>query len=791
MSKTDRDWLEEQQRVDEVTMQISEQIGELNEKLGFVKTDVVDFRKHFWEEVTVDFSSADDIIETHVSLKQQSEVLSERERSYRHAAATLKKLTRLEKSPYFGRIDFKEAGSNNIETVYLGIGSFLNEQDETFLIYDWRAPLSSLYYDYSPGDAAYETPDGKITGEMLLKRQFVIRDQEIKLLFDTGVTIGDELLQQVLSRTSDAQMKSIVATIQKEQNRIIRNDRSRMLIVQGAAGSGKTSSALQRVAYLLYKNRETLKSDQMVLFSPNPMFNSYVSTVLPELGEESMQQTTFQAYLERRLGEEFQLGDSFNQLEYILGSDDTPGYAARIDGIRFKSSLAFMQTILNYETELQQEGMIFNAISFMGRDIVSSKRMVNRFYEFDPTIRITNRIVLLRDWLLKELTAFEQTQLNATWVEDEIELLEPEDYHRAYKRLRQLQDGKGVSFDDFEAERVLLARVVVKERLKPIRNEIKQLSFVNLKSIYGQLFKNNLLYSRIAADESLPFSWNEICQYTISKLEQQELDYEDATPFLFLQDLILGFQTNTSVRHVIVDEAQDYSPFQFEFLKRLFPRSRMTALGDLNQAIYVHSSAMQSYEPLIGLYGADQTELIQLMQSYRSTREIVEFTRGMVPGGEHIVPFNRSGDIPVVRMKSNTEELIQGIVDDVTRLQAEGYESIAIICKTANESTAVYDRLNETVPVRSITKFTPTFEKGVLVVPSYLAKGVEFDAVIIYNGSKEQYGRESERKLFYTACTRAMHLLRIYVVGELSPFISDQEPNTYTLEQEETASSSL
>lgn len=781
MDKKGNEWIEEQQRVNEVTDLISLQIEQLEEQLGYVKKDVVDIRKHFWDEVTVNLSSMDDVIETAVSLKQQAEVLSERERSHRHAARTLNKLTRLVQSPYFGRIDFVETGETAVEQVYLGIGSFLNESGDMFLIYDWRAPISSLYYDYSPGDAEYNTPAGHITGDMLLKRQFVIRDRNIQIMFDTGVTIGDQLLQQVLSRSSDAQMKSIVATIQKEQNRIIRNDHSRMLIVQGAAGSGKTSSALQRVAYLLYKNRETLKSDQMVLFSPNPMFNSYVSTVLPELGEENMQQTTFQAYLEHRLGMDYQLEDPFNQLEYVLESKQDPDYKARISGIHYKSSVAFMQVVMKYKAILENEGMKFHAVTFMDKNIVTMNQMIERFYTYDFSIRLTNRLVLLRDWLLKEVTAFEQSQLDADWVEDEIELLEPEDYHRAYVKLRRQQEGRGVTFDDFEAERVLLARVVIQERLKPIRDKIKQLSFVDVKAIYQQLFENKQVYLSVSEEGQLPDYWTEICKRTVSKLKQSELDYEDATPYLFLQDLLLGFQVNTSVRHVIVDEAQDYSPFQLEYVKRLFPRSRMTALGDFNQAIYAHSSAMQSFDPLTQIYGEDQTEVIQLLRSYRSTLEIVEFTRGMVSGGEQIVPFNRNGDKPVVHRWMNINEMDAAIRHDIEKMQDEGYESIAVICKTASEAANVHGKLNGKLPVRLVTKFTPTFEQGVLVIPAYLAKGVEFDAVIIYNGSAERYQHESERKLFYTACTRAMHLLHIHVAGDLSPFITSQESETYQL----------
>jgi DNA helicase IV len=662
MSTSDHDWRVEQQRVDWVSAKIRNRIESLEAEVGLVKSDVVDIRKHFWDEVTVNVSTLEDAAETYASMKQQAEVLSERERSHRNSVAALSKLKRLVRSPYFGRIDFREDGESRAEQIYLGIASFQDEDGETFLVYDWRAPISSLYYDYPPGPAAYETPVGFIRGEMLLKRQFMIRDGHIRLMFDTGVTIGDELLQQALSRNADAQMKSIVATIQKEQNRIIRNDRSRMLIVQGAAGSGKTSAALQRVAYLLYKNRETLQADQMVLFSPNPLFNSYVSTVLPELGEENMQQTTFQEYLEHRLGKQFQVEDPFSQLEYVLTSAGHPGYDARISGIRFKSSADFMKAIHAYAAMLGQEGMCFKALHFQGRDFAD-------------------------------------------------------------------------------------------ERL--------------LATLVG------------AAD--IPELWPEICRQTVEKLERSELAYEDATPFLYLQELVLGFQSNTAVRHVFVDEAQDYTPFQLEFLKRLFPRCRMTALGDLNQAIFAHTPALQDADPLTALYGPERTELIRLTRSYRSTREIVEFTRGIVPGGEEIEPFDRSGEKPRIIMTANRDALHDRIAADIDALRADGYESIAIICKTAGESAEAFEALNERIPLHLITKHTPSFEKGTVVIPAYLAKGVEFDAVILYDGSQDKYGREQERKLFYTVCTRAMHLLHIYTLGEPSPFITAVHPETYQL----------
>ncbi|UKS26512.1 UvrD-helicase domain-containing protein [Paenibacillus sp. HWE-109] len=776
MHLSEQDWAAEKQRVEEVTGKIQTKIQVLEEQVSQVQSDVVEIRKHYWDDVTMDMSTTEDAVESIASIRQQAEVLSERERTHRQAFAALGKMRKLVQSPYFGRIDFRERDERGGDTIYLGIAGFLDEEKDDYLVYDWRAPISSLYYDFAPGEVTFSTPNGAVEGEMLLKRQFVIRDRKIHLMFDTGLTIGDELLKQVLSRSSDAQMKTIVATIQKEQNRIIRNDQARMLIVQGVAGSGKTSAALQRVAYLLYKHRDQLSSDQMVLFSPNPLFNHYVSTVLPELGEENMQQTTYQAYLEHRLGDRFEIEDSFTQLEYVLQEQDAGGaaaYQARLSGIRFKSSSAFLAIVQAYQLGLQQEGMLFNPIVFRDREIVSADKLVKRFYSYDSVIRIPNRLELMQGWLLEQLERFAEQEREAAWVEDEIELLSSEDYHRAFERLRKMERGDGVTFDDYEQERVLLARMVIKEQLKPVRDAVKRLKFIDLTGLYVQL------HDGLIAEEQA--HWSAVHERTHEELSNGRLPYEDATPLLYLMEAVCGFQTNGAVRHVIIDEAQDYSPFQLAYLKRLFPRCRMTALGDLGQAIYAHASAYSDMEPIASLYGPEQTEVIRLFRSYRSTREIVEFTRGIVPGGDAIEPFTRGGAKPRVIQASDRGSLHSLLAAEVERLRGEGYASVAIITKTASEGRLAHEALEPMVaaPLVLVTKHSPTFESGVLVIPSYLAKGVEFDAVLVYDGSHHQYGRENDRKLFYTACTRAMHELRIFSLGEPCRWITDQSPDTY------------
>lgn len=797
-----KDWKQEQERLDLVTEKMRERIEELKPKAEQLRGQAADIRKRFWEEVTVNTSTDEDFEETFFTIKQQAAVLSERERSHRLIQQQWKNLGRLLPSPYFGRIDFQEDGQDAAEQVYVGVSSFADSDGMTFLVYDWRTPIAGLYYDDSTGPVAFDTPGGRVAGTVELKRQYQIRDGRLENMFDASLTIGDELLQQVLGKGADAQMKSIVATIQRQQNAIIRDDSSRMLIVQGAAGSGKTSAALQRVAYLLYKYRDKITADQIVLFSPNSMFGSYVSAVLPELGEENMQQATFQEYLDYWLGSAFRLEDPFDQLEYVLTESSSPGYEARMSGIRYKSSEAFLHALQNYAKRLEREGMRFHGIRFQDRELMTGEEIRTKFYGYDDSIRLTNRIALLQEWLLQQLSLLERKERLAPWVQEELNYLDNEQYAEAFQALHKDQ---GVfdfaeryaqaeefrrkkkrpdegDFDYAAKEEELLRGRIVKERFKPLRRNVKKMAFIDLEGLYAQLFHDADAYREMTNQADVPEHWPQICEQTLEKLSRRELFYEDATPYLYLKERIEGTRTNTQVRHLFIDEGQDYSMFQYEYLKSLFPRARMTVLGDFGQAIFTQSTNLRGADsPLIRLYGEAETKLFLLTRSYRSTREIVEFTKSLLPDGEEIVPFDRSGPKPMLAALDSDEKRAERIAADLAKLRAEGFATIAVITKTAAESRAAYKRLEALgcPALKLITKQTPVFEKGTLVLPAYLAKGVEFDAALIYDASEASYGRESERKLFYTACTRAMHRLLLYAEGEWSPFIRPLDPSLY------------
>ncbi|TSI02565.1 RNA polymerase recycling motor HelD [Lysinibacillus sp. BW-2-10] len=764
------DFQHEQKRLNGVMNVIADQIVQLESETLKLRNEVVNTRKHFWDEIKVNTDSFDDFLETVISLRQEAQALSVGESTHGHAAKRLATLRRMKSVPYFGRIDFLEEGYSEPEQIYIGISSLMDSNGEDFLIYDWRAPISSVYYDYEPGPAQYMTPGGEVYGNLEKKWQYVIREEKLVSMFDTSLTIGDDVLQQVLGKGTDKYMQSIVATIQKEQNRIIRHDQGRLLIVHGAAGSGKTSAALQRIAFLLYKYRDRIKADQIILFSPNAMFNSYVSNVLPELGEENMQQVTFQEYLDHRLSKDFQLENPYDQLEYVLTAANTPSHNIRVKGIQFKASNQFFEAIKLYRETLEKSGMLFKDIKFRGKIIITAQQLSETFYGGDTSLDFHSRLEKLKDWLMSKLKEIEKIERFQPWVEEEIELLSNEAYHKIHKYLAKKNGFEREEQGIYEMDHKALVRVIVGLKLKPLRKQIQALDFIDLEGIYKQLFADPLLMGQLLKGE-VPKEWAAICQATRQMLEAGKLYYEDATPFLLLQELMQGFQTNRSIKHILIDEAQDYSPFQFEFLKRLFPSAKMTVLGDFNQAIFAHASEVVDFQVLNRLYGEEETEVINMTRSYRSTKPIIEFTRSLIANGESIIPFERAGELPVLTQVKNHTELHRYILSKVSELQGEGYGSIAVICKSAEESKVAFEALNSINGMKLIKSGSAEYEQGVVVIPSYLAKGIEFEAVIIYDASQHVYGDESLRRIFYTACTRAMHELQLYSVGKPNFFI--------------------
>ncbi|QQZ10450.1 RNA polymerase recycling motor HelD [Heyndrickxia vini] len=766
MTIQDNEWLQEQKRVDDTVRKVKDKKQSLLSQVKSVKDEADEIKQNFWEDVTVNLDEPDDVIETFTSIKQQAELLSERERSYKHVEENISILNKLEYSPYFARVDFKEQDEEN-ENIYIGIGSFLDGDD--YLVYDWRAPISSIYYDGSPGPVSYETPEGPRKGEMLLKRQFIIKDGQIESLFDTGVTIGDEMLQEVLGNRADTQMKNIVATIQKEQNKIIRDIRSRLLFVQGAAGSGKTSAALQRIAYLLYRFRDSLYSDQIILFSPNRLFNHYISKVLPELGENNMEQTTFLEFAQSRIPD-LTVESLFEQFETSLNAVD---HHYRSKAIRLKGDLPFVHAISDYVDNLVTSGLFFKDISFRGKILISKEEISELFYSYDQSYTLPNRFPLIKKELLKRLKEIAREEEKAPWVEEEMELLDREDYLKAFQHSLKGED----DFNSFDQEKKFLAKQIVNNYFKKIRAGIKRYRFFHRKAQYVDFLKKVPELLTLKNYDINAEDWTEIQRNTIKLLNEKNIQMEDSVPYMYLYDLIVGRKNQTSIKYVFIDEIQDYTPAQLVYMKFMYPYSKFTMLGDINQSIF-NKGSESPIQTSMNIFGEEKAEIIRLTKSYRSTAAITAFTKAILPDGEAIELFEREGELPSFIIESTFEGMLDQIVRQVERIALTS-SSIAIIGKTMKDCEQAYQQLKKKINISLIDLKNQELAEGPIILPSYLAKGLEFDNVIVLNASDDRYNDESERTLLYTICTRAMHHLIITSQNQPSHLFDRVPENLY------------
>ena len=484
------------------------------------------------------------------------------------------RLKRMAEAPYFGRIDFQEL-SRELQQIYIGIASLVKPQTGEYLIYDWRSPVAGMFYDYEPGPASYQCPAGTIQGIMNLKRQYRIAHGELGSFFDTDLKIDDEILQEILSQSADVKMRTIVNSIQREQNRIIRDLSHRLLLVQGPAGSGKTSIALHRAAYILYQERQTLTARNILILSPNQIFSNYISGVLPELGEENVLQTTFREYLFNfKPVSNVNNEDREAQLEYLLDQPAAADHAIRVAAISYKSSPAFVQLLRKYlgwlETDLLRD---CPTIEFKGRIVFTPAEWQRFFGKNLAYLPPTQRLAQLKKVI----------QVKLRPIVNEI---------RRAKEAEIAASGEEVNEKTIKA----MARLAARQELDSLLNQIDHLTNLSSLGLYRRLFADPQLWPSLSVGTELPESWPEICSQTLSRLDQGLVPYEDSLPLFFFHGMLEGFPVKNTIRHLIIDEAQDYSVLHFEVLKHLFPRTSWTVLGDPDQTInpYQHGVAFES-----------------------------------------------------------------------------------------------------------------------------------------------------------------------------------------------------
>ncbi|MDH5100908.1 AAA family ATPase [Lactobacillus kefiranofaciens] len=752
----------EQKHLDNVLKQIKEREKSLKKSIKSAEGEARDINSHFFDNVKLDYDGYSTSMETALSIHQQQQLLSEREHAWQHSAKQLSTAERLEKRPYFARIDFKEQGEKKPETIYVGLGSFADKNDH-FLIYDWRAPISSIYYDGKLGKVSYNSPEGEITVDMTKKRQFMIKDGKIINMFDTNESIGDQMLLEVLSEKSSTQMKSIVTTIQREQNKIIRNTSADLLFVQGAAGSGKTSAILQRSAFLLYRYRGNLTSSDVIMFSPNQLFNDYIKNVLPEMGEQNMVQMTYWQFVARRLPG-MNVENLFKQFE-----DQT----ADTNISKFKDSVNFFNLLTRYAKHLNERGMIFKNIYFRDKKkpYFDKKKIKEIYYSYNQNYNLANRIDATREELIKMLNRKIAPEARKAWVSRTIEGLSQE-------QLNDLYDRPDQEFESEKKEEAFLGRKIVLAALKGVHKRILHNHFINMRAQYLSFLRAVPKMMDLGKWDIDEAEWMKHVEEVKENFKSHNIAMNDVSAYLYLYDLITGRRTDFEMRYAFIDEIQDYTPFQLAYLKYNFPRAKFTMLGDLNQAIFTKDESRSLLKQISGLFDPEKTDVVQLTKSYRSTKQLTDFTKQILRQGEKIEAFNRQGPKPVIWGRKTDKDTVNVLVKVLKENEAQHFTT-AIITKDLASARFVHEQLKaKGEKATLIATANQRLVDGTLVIPSYLAKGLEFDAVMMWGASKENYHQLDETQLVYTITSRAMYKLDVIYTGTKSPLL-DVDSTTY------------
>lgn len=742
MENKDFQWEIENEWLLQVLKEVKKQFDEKHDFKEKFKKDAIKTQRQLWQDVgSVSVTNG---LEQIVDFMEFINTMKIQKRSHEFTRKLEEKYERMLLSPYFARMDFVEKGDEKAEKYYIGISNLIDDNFD-FLVYDWRAPISSMFYDYEIGEANYKCPEGTINGELTLKRQYKINNGKMEYMFDSNLKIDDEVLQNILSKSADSKMKAIVTTIQREQNKAIRNEEYKNLIVQGPAGSGKTSVALHRIAYLLYKYRDRITPENIIIFSPNDIFNDYISNVLPQLGEGNMYQTTVKEYMHKALGNELKKESYCHMMEYILDSRNKFSYKKRIKNIKFKASIEFIDILKKYVAYVENLERNFVDIIFRDNLIISSKELEELFFKDYAQLPVKRRLQKIR--------------------ERSLFLLQPYEKHHIEETADELRDS-GYYIDEEEIKE--LSTAMVKDELKDIYYEINRMTKFDLLDIYKKLFENLELFfssSNIKYDGK---KIGEIKSYTLENLKAGKLNYEDQPPLLYLKGALGDLPKTSEIKYVIIDEAQDYTPLQYEIFYQLFNHANITILGDLNQSINPFMN-VGDYNNISHIFPKDNTCIMNLTKSYRSTMEITKFSRRLLNKNITDECVERSGDEPLLLGFSDEEAIKARLIEDIKIYKDKGYQSIGIITRTAKEAKDVYSFLEDRVPVKAIIKDDDEYVSDTLVIPAYLAKGLEFDVVLIYNAGDENYICEEERLLLYTACTRALHVLCIYYSGKETP----------------------
>ena len=637
---------------------------------------LLEFKKMMWENST-SFDEAE-MQQVMAATSLEAEKVLQKQRYF-------KKLCQIKNKPYFASIVFKDEETKKIYNIYISL-TYLKDDRLNNILYDWRSPICSLFYDYETGPCEYTAPGGVYKGELKRKRQYKIENNKLVGVFDNSLNIDDEVLQEVLATESSEKMKNVVNTIQQEQNKVIRNLEDNNLIVQGIAGSGKTTVALHRIAFLLYQ-LERLSSNNILIFSPNNIFTEYISDVLPSLGEANTLQTTFADYLSAFITE-------------------------------YKDVETFTDFVSRYYTYKETYP-----------ELVEYKQSDEIIKDLDE---------YLKDYVnnCKITTSFTENEINHCDKDDMNNLL-----HDKYSRLplfeRMDEMAKKLSSNFYKGSG---------KKNKTFAKLLRENS--NFKKDYQEIYANfwKSQYTKMQLPDAIIKSF----------INQKTINYEDALLFTYIKGTLEGFMYESTIKQVIIDEAQDYNRLQYIIISKIFQKADFTILGDVNQNINPYYS-YKSLEELKDLFKGD-TKYLELLKTYRSSPEIIEYTNKIL-NLKHVNAIRKDNNKPVV-IRKGINNLKESLLNDIKHLQEE-YKSTAIITKDNVEAEKIYNLLKDDLNISLVEASSKKFHKELIIIPAYTAKGLEFDSVIIYNDRNNSY-KANEKNLLYVACTRCQHELYIY-----------------------------
>lgn len=710
----------EEKRLAQTISLAEEQLKQAKEAADKKKSEIIEAKKDVRENTEHGITSlyTSDGFEALVELSQYINPVTDKIIDYEEEEHKILLLEKMIKSPYFARIDFKFDDEDEFEKIYIGRSSLRKNSYQEMYVYDWRSPIASVFYHFMTGEAFYDAPCGRVTGELNLKRQYEIKNGTLEYFFDSDVQIVDEFLRQLLSQNTTAKMKAIVETIQHEQDVVIRDMENDLLMVQGVAGSGKTSIALHRAAYLMYQGLQTkLSANNIMIISPNSIFEQYISNVLPELGEDNVISSVFEDILSELLnGRKIQSRNDF--LENLIVNSKYKEISR--NSIEFKTSSFFREILDQFLIDIPRQWIEFEDVYYEGKCVVSGQILKDKILG-RPETPLGIKLEQLEDYILEQIFG----------------------------------TGKGRGH---------------KEEKNLIKQEIQKFIKIDIVELYKILFSNEAYFYSLLQNSNPSQNIKNIWKYTKENLEADSLYYDDAIAIAYLYLKIYGTNKYKNIKQVVIDEAQDYYPLQYEIFNFLFSNAKFTILGDMKQTL-AKKEDISFYEQIQKILNKKKSSLIMLDKSFRCTNEILNFSLKFIEQSSQIKSFNRNGDSPKVYIADNSEIFIDEIVKEIKLCQEKGFQSICLICKTEKNSTYLFNKIKHKLDIQLIKNGSVSDLQGVFILPVYMSKGLEFDTVLICDADSQNYHDEDDKNLLYVACTRALHKLSLFCENEVSPLI--------------------